>query len=162
MPDQLSTQDHDVLVDLRQMFISYITQSKENAQKTDEKIDKLKESVDRNLDTLNTKICSTDSRVSACEKDIIRLQGADNTFQSALTAQGIAISAQANAFQVIVEKTNVRVDDLDREVGKDIPQERKQDRKDARSQRWNEIWVYVTIAGIIIASAVSFIIGYYH
>ena len=162
MIDQrLSPEDHDILIDLRQMFISFIGQSKENDRKMDAKIDDLKESMDRNFEAMNNKICSTDSRVTICEKDIIRLQGADSSLQSGMAAQGIAISAQANVFQTIMEKMNIRVDDLDKEVGKEIPKERVQELKDQKAQRWNEIWVYVTIAGIIIGSIISFVVGWY-
>ena len=162
MTDQrLSPDDHDILIDLRQMFVSFIGQSKENDRKMDEKIDDLKVAMDRNFEALNNKICNTDSRVTICEKDIIRLQGADSSLQSGMAAQGIAITAQANVFQTVMEKMNIRVDDIDHSIGTEIPQERIQAEKDARNERLTEIAIWVTAIGTLVG-VVMFLAGWFH
>lgn len=127
----------------------------------------LKAEVNRNYDIFNRELCAEKDRLTAVEKDIIRLQGADVVLQNGITAQGTALTTAMGIIKTAMDGLAQRLETVETKVDKDIPaciddtlKEDKQDQKDGENLKWNKIWVYVTIAGIIIASAVSFACGW--
>ena len=160
MADGLSKDDHDLLISMYQKLVSYMENS-------DKQFNALKADVNRFTEELSNKQCQADARITVAEKDIIRLQGADNALQSGIVAQGTAIATQGNIFKTVTDGLCDRVKSLEGAVNKDIPQtieekdkEKKQDDKDAVTLKWNKYYTYLAALAVAL-SVVGFVLGWY-
>jgi ferritin-like metal-binding protein YciE len=160
MADGLSKDDHDLLISMKQMLISYM----ENNTK---QITDLQTTVNRFTEQLSNKQCEADARITVAEKDIIRLQGADSALQAGIVAQGTAISTQAGIFKTATDGLDARLKVVETSINKDIPKdiddtlkEKKQDDKDATTLKWNKYYTYLTAIGTAVA-VLAFLVGWY-
>jgi hypothetical protein len=174
--NQFSQEDHDVLIDLKRILLSYIENNTKIAETRDRKLDTLQASFTRFQETLARDMCEDRAKVTNLEKDIIRLQGMDSSLSAAIAAQGTDLVVQKGILQTQLDNLKSRNYEIDKrlstvedEVKNTLPleidassdeakKEAEEKRKEEKAERREELMKWVGLATLV-GTLIGWVVG---